>query len=110
MIAGVITGGRDQARILFRGIGPSLESNGIPLSDRLQDPTLELHDANGSLLAANDNWKDTEQIEIIQSSLAPIDDREAAIVGDYPPGTYTVILRGKNNTTGIGLIEVYKLN
>jgi hypothetical protein len=110
MIAGVITGGGDRARILFRGIGPSLESNGIPLSNCLQDPMLELHDADGSQLAANDNWRDTEQIEIIQSGLAPADDREAAIVGDYPAGAYTVILRGKNNTTGVGLIEVYKLN
>jgi hypothetical protein len=82
----------------------------VPLPNRLADPTLDLRDANGAPLAFNDNWKDSQQAEIQQSGLAPSNDSEAAIIGSYPPGNYTVILRGKNDTTGIGLVEAYKLN
>lgn len=110
MIGGIIIGGSDYARAIFRGLGPSVNVNGVPLPNRLADPTLDLRDANGAPLAFNDNWKDSQQAEIQQSGLAPSNDSEAAIIGSYPPGNYTVILRGKNDTTGIGLVEAYKLN
>lgn len=110
MIAGTIINGSDFARVIFRGLGPSVNSHGVPVPGRLADPTLDLRDANGARLAFNDNWKDTQQAEIQKSGLAPIEDLEAAIIGSYAPGTYTAILRGKNDTTGIGLVEVYKLN
>jgi phosphatidylinositol-3-phosphatase len=110
MIGGVILGGSDYARVIFRGLGPSVAVNGVPVPGTLADPTLELHDGNGAPLSFNDNWKDTQRTEIEQSGLAPADDREAAIIGSYPPGQYTVILRGKGDTTGLGLVEAYKLN
>jgi acid phosphatase len=110
MIGGVILGGSDYARVIFRGLGPSIAVNGVPVPGTLADPTLELHDGNGAPLVFNDNWKDTQRSEIEQSGLAPTDDREAAIIGSFAPGQYTVILRGKNDTTGLGLVEAYKLN
>ncbi|HSV62728.1 MAG TPA: alkaline phosphatase family protein [Chthoniobacterales bacterium] len=110
MIGGVILGGSDYARVIFRGLGPSIAVGGVPVPGTLADPTLELHDGNGAPLAFDDNWKDSQQAEIQQSGLAPSDDREAAIIGSYPPGQYTAILRGKNDTTGIALVEAYKLN
>jgi acid phosphatase len=110
MIGGVIIGGPDYARVIFRGLGPSISINGVPLPGRLADPTLELHDENGAPLAFDDDWKDSQRTEIEQSGLAPSDDHEAAIIGSFAPGQYTVILRGKNDTTGIGLFEAYKLN
>jgi acid phosphatase len=110
MIGGVILGGSDYARVIFRGLGPSIAVNGVSVPGTLADPTLELHDGNGAPLAFNDNWKDTQQTEIQQSGLAPSDDHEAAIIGSYAPGQYTVILRGKNETTGLALVEAYKLN
>ena len=110
MIGGVILGGSDYARVIFRGLGPSIAVSGVPVPGTLTDPTLELHDGNGAPLAFNNNWKDSQQTEIEQSGLAPTDDREAAIIGSFPPGQYTVILRGKNDTTGLGLVEAYKLN
>jgi phosphoesterase family protein len=110
MIGGVILGGSDYARVIFRGLGPSIAVNGVPVPGTLADPTLELHDGNGAPLAFNDNWKDSQQAEIQQSGLAPTDDRESAIIGSFAPGQYTVILRGKNDTTGLGLVEAYKLN
>ena len=110
MIGGVIIGGPDQARVIFRGLGPSISGNGVPAAETLGDPTLELHDGNGATLAFNDNWKDAQQVDIQASGLAPADDRESAIIGNFAPGNYTAILRGQNNTTGIGLVEVYKLN
>lgn len=110
MIGGIITGGADKARVIFRGIGPSLQSNGSPIAGRLMDPTLELHDSNGATIAFNDNWKDTQQTSIEQTGIAPTDDHESAIVGDFVPGSYTAILRGKSDTQGIGLVEAFKLN
>ena len=91
----------------MRAIGPSLSSNGI--SDPLQDPTLELHDANGALTAANDNWKDSQQIEIEASGLGPKDNRESAIFATLASGNYTAIVRGRNQTTGVALVEVYRV-
>jgi phosphatidylinositol-3-phosphatase len=105
MIGGVILGGTDYSRVIIRGLGPS-----IPVPDRLSDPILELHDGNGATIEFNDDWKQTQAAEIQISGLAPSDDREAAIIGNFPPGQYTVVLRGKNNATGIGLVEAYKLN
>jgi len=105
LIGGVILGGPDYSRVIFRGLGPS-----IPIADRLADPIIELHDGDGATIGSNDDWKQTQSAEIQASGLAPADDREAAIIGNFAPGQYTVVLRGKNNTTGIALLEAYKLN
>lgn len=106
MIGGFIVGGPsgNSAKVLIRAIGPSL-----PLSGALQDPTLELHNGDGTTAAANDNWKDTQQQAIMDSGVPPADDRESAIVATLSPGNYTAVLRGKNNTTGLALVEVYNL-
>src|SRR5204863_3649551 len=96
-------------RVIARAIGPSLKVNGNPVTGRLMDPILELHDSNGATLT-NDNWRTGgQETEIQQSGLAPTDDREAAIIRTVPAGNFTAIIRGANNTTGIGLIEVYDL-
>jgi hypothetical protein len=106
MIGGFISGnGSGASRIIARGIGPSLGINGA-----LQDPTLELHDKNGATIAANDNWQDEANAAKVQAAgVAPKDSRESAIYTVLPPSTYTGIVRGKNSTTGIGLVEVYNL-
>jgi acid phosphatase len=110
MIGGVILGGTDYARVIFRGLGPSLAVNGVPISGTLADPILELHDGNGMTIGFNDNWKDRQPAEIQDSGLPPSDDREAVVIGSFPPGQYTAIVRGKDNSTGIALVEAYKLN
>ena len=108
MIAGFILGGADlSSRVVVRGVGPSLAQAGVP--GALVDPVLELYNGNGVQFAANDNWRDTQQADLQASGLAPNDNAEAAFIGSLAPGAYTAILRGKNNTTGIGLIEVYNL-
>jgi hypothetical protein len=109
MIGGLIVGGTggESAKVVLRALGPSLANFGVP--DALQDPTLELHNADGSIIRSNDNWKDSQQTEIMASGLAPTDDRESAIVATLPPGNYTAIVRGKNSTTGVALVEVYNL-
>jgi hypothetical protein len=71
---------------------------------------MELYDANGTLLLANDNWKDSQQAAIQSTGLAPGDDREPAILTTLIQGNWTAILRGKNNTTGVGLIELYRIH
>jgi hypothetical protein len=94
--------------MVFRAMGPSLASLGI--ANPLLDPTLELHDGNGSVIAFDDDWA-TPQIQAVRAvNLAPPDRRESAIVSAFlGPGQYTAIVRGKNNTTGVALIEFYRI-
>jgi hypothetical protein len=105
MIGGFIIVGANPRSVLVRAIGPSL-----PLSGTLSDPMLELHDANGILLASNDNWRDTQQAEIAATGIPPSNDAEAAIFEPLSPGPYTAVVRGKNNSAGVALVEIYSLN
>jgi len=108
MIGGFILGnGSANARVLLRAIGPSLTNFGIP--GALDDPTLELHNNNGDIIAANDDWRETQQVEIKATGIPPSDNRESAIIQPLAPGAYTVIVRGKNNATGVALVEAYRL-
>src|SRR5262249_32133200 len=116
MIGGVIVQGTQSKRGIIRAIGPELIPFGI--TDPLADPTLELHDSTRALIASNNNWVRTviggiltqNQVgEILGSGHAPGDVRESAIIADLPPGNYTAIVRGVNETTGVALVEVYDL-
>jgi hypothetical protein len=110
MIGGFIVGAGEGLpnQIIVRAIGPSLSSSDI--ANPLQDPDLELRDQSGTLIASNDNWKDTQQAEIEATGVAPADDREAAIVRTLTSGPYTAIVRGVNETTGVALVEVFDLH
>ena len=87
--------GNQPKKVIVRGIGPSLAAFGVP--DPLADPVLSLYASNGTLVATNDNWKDTQQAEIEATGLAPTNDLESAIVATLDPGTYATALIGKNN-------------
>ncbi|MEO8439946.1 MAG: hypothetical protein ABI540_06960 [Spartobacteria bacterium] len=106
MIGGfiVLETGAGATEVVVRAIGPS---SGVP--NALSDPTLELHDQDGAIVASNDDWKDTQKSELEATLLMPNDDREAAIVRTLSAGAYTAIVRGKNNSTGVALIEAYNL-
>ena len=117
MIGGFIVAGTEPKRVIVRAIGPELTRYGVP--NALADPTLELHDGGGALIASNDNWQHTivggiitagQVVEIQNSGHAPGDPSESAIIATLPPGKYTAIVRGKNNTTGVALVEVYDLD
>ena len=116
MIAGFIVQGSSQKTVLIRALGPSLTQFGVP--DVLANPQLELHDVN-SLIGMNNDWQTTQiggvitsdQVaEIRNSGLAPSDPLESALIATLPPGNYTAIVSGVNNTTGNGLAEVYDLS
>lgn len=108
MIGGFILGNRTgAAKVLVRGIGPSLAQAGV--TGALADPTLELRDANGALVQSNDNWKETQQAEIQATNAAPANDAESAIVATLTPASYTAIVAGKNGATGVGLVELFNL-
>jgi hypothetical protein len=82
-----------------------------PVAGALADPTLEFRDSQGSLLESNDNWINSPHKQaIIDSTLAPANDKESAILLALPPANYTAIVRGVNGTTGIGLVEIYDLD
>ncbi len=117
MVGGFIVQGTQPKNVIIRAIGPELSQHGVP--DFLADPTLELHNGTGALIASNDNWQQTiiggiitqAQVQDIQNSgHAPTDARESAIIANLPPGNYTAIVRGVNNSTGVGLVEVYDLH
>jgi hypothetical protein len=108
MIAGfILAGGTGGSKVIVRAIGPSLTAAGI--AHPLDDPTLELHDGNGIAIAFNDNWRDTQQADIEATGIPPTNDREAAIVADLPPGSYTAVVAGRNGGSGIGVVEVFCL-
>jgi hypothetical protein len=107
MIGGVILLGPDPARILFRAIGPSLLGAGVP--SPLADPQLDLFDAQGARIAANNNWRDSQEAAIQGTGAAPSDNAEAAILVDLFPGNYTGVVSGVNGGTGTALIEAYYL-
>jgi hypothetical protein len=108
LIAGTIIVGQNAQKVLVRAIGPSLPFLGI-----LEDPTLELRDQNGALVRENDNWRiGGQEQEIIATTIPPTNDFESAIVATLPANgaSYTAIVRGVNDTTGIAVVEVYALN
>ncbi len=108
VIGGFIIGGDQPTKVLIRAIGPSLTKSGV--ANALQDPRLELHGSTGSLIFANDNWRTAQQQQIKAAGIPPKDDKEAAIIATLKPGSYTAIVRGGGNATGVALVEVYNLN
>jgi hypothetical protein len=119
MIGGFIVEGNGPRKVIVRAIGPELSAPPFNIPNALADPTLELHDATGALIASNDNWQHTiiggiitrDQVSDIRNSgHVPGDNRESAIIATLPPGNYTAIVRGVNNTTGVALVEVYDLD
>ena len=113
VIAGFIAKGGPEKRIMVRAIGPSLVDKGI--TGELIDPTLELYDANSNLIATNDNWADNYNAqEITDTGIAPTSPNEAVILMKLPStndgAAYTAVMRGANDTVGVGLLEVYDLD
>lgn len=109
-IGGLIITGSGNKRVVLRGIGPSLKMNGQPLAGRLADPVLTLYDSSGAMVATNDDYQRGSQPAIDNAGLAPSDPKESALLATLAPGTYTVIVNGKGQTTGIGLVETYDLD
>ena len=107
MIGGLIIGNGDNPIVVLRAIGPTLSSSGIV--NPLLDPTIELHDGNGAVIGFNDDWKDGQIQAVFATQLNPTDDRESAIVAFLAPGNYTAVVRGKGDTTGVALVEAYRV-
>jgi hypothetical protein len=116
MIGGFIVTGDRPKRVIIRAIGPELTQFGVP--NVLANPTLELHDGTGAIIARNNDWQTTiiggiimndQVMAILNSGHSPSDGRESAIIANLPAGNYTAIVRGFNGTTGIALVEVYDL-
>jgi len=105
LIGGLIIQGQGPLKVIVRAIGPSLQIPG-----NLYNPTLELRDGNGALIAGNDNWRDDQGAAIVAILVPPAREVEAAIARDLVPGNYTAIVRGANNTTGIAVVEAYGVN
>jgi hypothetical protein len=106
MIAGFIIGGTEPAKVLVRVTGPTLSKFGI--TGQLDDPTLELHDGNGAVIS-NDDWRASQESDILASTLQPADDREPAILATLVPGSYTAVVRGKADATGVAVVEAYNV-
>ncbi len=110
LIGGFIVTGTDPKQVMLRAIGPSMSVGGNPVAGRMQDPVLELRNSSGALVTSNDNWKDSpERTQIEATGIAPSHDNESAILRNLAPGAYTAVLKGKDNSTGLALVEVYDL-
>jgi len=109
-IGGFIIMGTTPKHVLIRAIGPSLTGSGVP--NALADPVLELHGPGVFVTVTNDNWRDdpVQEALIIVSGIPPSNDLESAIDATLNPGAYTAVVSGKNNTSGVGLVEVYDLS
>ena len=109
MIGGfIVSGSSGSINLVVRALGPTLASFGV--ANALHDPTLQLNDSNGTVIRFDNNWKDSQQTQIENSGRKPPNDLEPAIAVTASPGNYTAIVRGNNNTTGIGLVEVYQVS
>jgi hypothetical protein len=109
LISGFIVGDVDSATVIVRAIGPSLASYGV--SGVLADPTLDIYDSTGTLIASNNNWQDNINfVDVQKNGLAPPNALESALVLHLPAGAYTAIVRGADGGTGIALAEVYQLD
>jgi hypothetical protein len=109
MIGGfVVSGASGSINLIVRVLGPTLSSFGV--ANALADPTLQLYDGNGTVIASNNNWKDSQQTQIQNTGRQPRNNLEPAIAKTVSPGNYTAIVRGNNNTTGVGLFEVYQVS
>jgi hypothetical protein len=107
-IGGWIVAGSASKRVLIRAIGPSLSGSGV--GGAMADPVLELHGPGGFVTITNDNWRDTQEAEIQATGIPPTNDFESAIAATLAPGSYTGVVRGHGDTTGIALVEVYDLD
>ena len=111
MIGGFIAGegGGGTTTVLIRALGPSLAAFGIP--NWLSDPTFELYNANGTFIGGNNDWGPNfpRDYDVRATGLGPQYAIEAASLSDVTPGNYTVIVRGRSNATGVGLLEIYNL-
>jgi len=106
-IGGFIITGTGPKQILLRAIGPSLSQFGVP--NALANPLMELHGLPGFPTINNDNWRDTQEAEIIATGIPPTNDLESAILVTVDPGNYTAVVKGVGDTTGVALVEVYDL-
>ncbi len=104
LIGGIIVRGISAQPIVFRAIGPD-----VGVSGALADPTLDIHDANGALIGANDNWRSSQETELTASGLAPGNDLDAALIATLPLGDYTAVVRGAGGATGVALVEAFAL-
>ena len=115
MIGGIIILGSQSSTVIVRAIGPSLQRGGV--SNALQDPVLEVRDSNGEAVGINDDWKrefssgneNPDRAKIEAAGIPPSDDRESAVILTLPPAAYTAVVSGRSRTTGVALVEVYKL-
>jgi hypothetical protein len=108
LIGGFIITGQSPRKIMVRAIGPSLTGAGVP--GALADPLLTLHASDGSAPTNNDNWKDTQEAQIKATGIPPRHELESAIVATLSLGNYTAVVTGKNQTSGVGLLEIYDLD
>ena len=111
LIGGLIINGSTSKKLIVRAIGPSLASPPFSLFGTLANPILELHDSSGNLLATNDDWgSGTQAAAIAASGYQPPNAKESAIIATLASGSYTAIVRGVNNSTGIALVDAYDLD
>lgn len=106
----VVTGNRPKD-VLIRGIGPALAGFGVVGS--LSAAHLEIY-RGSTRLATGDDWgsgQNTAAIVTASKRLGAFElaanSRDAALLLSLEPGSYSAIVSGQANATGVCLVEVY---
>jgi hypothetical protein len=117
LIVGFAIGGSQTRRVLIRGIGPAMVPPPFNVLDAIENPTLQLRDSNGALLASNDNWSVSTNVTELQAAFGqsgafplPIGSNDSALIADLPPGSYTALVQRSTGVAGTALVEVYDLS
>ena len=90
--------------------GSQWVQNAVPGPAATGDPAVAVYNSNGTAVASNNNWKETQQVELTNAGFAMVDDREAALLAILSPGPYTAIVTDQLaaiDSHGIALLEIY---
>ena len=108
LIGGFVIAGSQPKRVIIRALAPSLAAAGV--ANVMSNPTLTVFNGQNQPIATNDDWRSSDEANIIATGRAPTDNRESAIILTLPPGGYTSIISGVGGEMGVGLVEVYDLD
>ncbi len=114
LITGVVVApGSGNRQLLVRAAGPALTNFG--LTDTLSDPTISVLNSANVAVATNDNWGSVSAAAINAAAARAgafafaQGSRDASLIADLEPGSYSVQVSGVNNATGLALVELYDL-
>jgi len=111
LIIGFVVRGTTTEHLLIRAVGPGLTQFGV--GGVLAAPQLNIYDAAGNLIQSNAGWGGTSDLQaaFAKTGAFPLSSTsaDAALIADLPAGSYTAVISGSGDTTGVALAEIYEV-